>query len=223
MTIIRKLKGAQAHLFAKICEHYSQTAEDDCNDCPPEIPIFSRLSPHQRIHLVREVFVADERHMTASGGTATADLLLHVISRDHGQDLSADVADQLVYSAVRDATASQRASLQARHAMRNKHLAAAIKMMRDNLETPMPPGVIAGDLGISVRQLERLFGKYLNTSPKKYFVELRLERARNLLVQTEMSVADVAFACGYESIGHFSRTYRLAFGVTPMMQRGRLD
>ena len=82
---------------------------------------------------------------------------------------------------------------------------------------------IAEQLGISTRQLERLFGKYLNASPKKYFMEMRLERARHLLIQTEASVTDVAFACGFESAGHFSRVYRAAFGVTPMLQRGRLD
>ncbi|MEM6758758.1 MAG: GlxA family transcriptional regulator [Pseudomonadota bacterium] len=176
-----------------------------------------------QVDLVRNVFVADDRHMTASGGTAAADLMLHLIAQDHGQDLSNEVADQLVYNAVREASAPQKASLQSRHAMRNKHLAVAIKNMQDNLDAPISPSVIAADLGISVRQLERLFGKYLNTTPKRYFVELRLHRARHLLVQTEMSVTDVAMACGYENVGHFSRTYRATFGVAPMKQRGRLS
>lgn len=182
----------------------------------------SFMEAFPEVSLVRNVFVADERHMTASGGTATADLLLHIIARDHGEDLSAEVADQLVYNAVREASAPQKGSLQARNAMRNKHLAAAVKIMKENLEAPMPPVQIADDLGISVRQLERLFGKHLNTTPKRYFVEMRLERARHLLVQTEMSITDIAFACGYENVGHFSRTYRMAYGVTPLMQRGRL-
>ncbi|MEL7466141.1 MAG: GlxA family transcriptional regulator [Pseudomonadota bacterium] len=175
------------------------------------------------VNLVRNVFVADERHMTASGGAATADLMLHLIAEDHGQDLSNDVADQLVYTAVREATATQKPSLQARRAMRNKHLAAAVEKMRSSLDAPISPARIAEELGISVRQLERLFGKHLNSTPKKYFVELRLERARHLLVQTEMSITEIAFACGYESVGHFSRVYRTAFGLTPMMQRGRLS
>ena len=70
-----------------------------------------------------------------------------------------------------------------------------------------------------MRQLERVFGKYLNTSPKKYFMDLRLERARNLLIQTEGSITDIAMACGFESPGHFARVYRAAHGVTPMQQR----
>jgi transcriptional regulator GlxA family with amidase domain len=173
--------------------------------------------------LVRNVFVADTRYVTASGGTATADLMLHLIAQDHGMDLSVAVADQMIYNAVREATAAQKVSLQSRNGMRNRHLAAALEIMQANLEHPVSPSNIARQLGISTRQFERLFGKYLNTSPKKYYMEMRLERARHLLIQTEMSVIEVATACGFESPGHFARVYRTAFGVTPMMQRGRLN
>lgn len=94
--------------------------------------------------------------------------------------------------------------------------------IESNLDHPVSPSVIAGELGISTRQLERLFGKYLNASPKTYYMEMRLERARHILVQTKMSVIEIAIACGFEGPGHFSRVYRTAFGCTPMMQRGRL-
>ena len=175
------------------------------------------------VGLVRNVFVADEKHITASGGTATADLMLHLIEKDHGYDLSIAVADQMVYTAAREATAEQRVSLQSRSGMRNAHLAKAIQMMRESLEDPVSPTVIAAEIGISTRQLERLFGKYLNSSPKKYYMEIRLERARHLLVQTEASIIDVAFSCGFENPGHFSRVYKAAFGITPMLQRSRLS
>ncbi|MCV6586778.1 MAG: GlxA family transcriptional regulator [Marinibacterium sp.] len=180
---------------------------------------FMEAFPH--VNLVRNVFVADERHMTASGGTATADLMLHLIERDHGADLSIAVADQMVYNAVRNATAEQRVSLQSRNGMRNPHLAIAIRAMQDRIEAPISPSEISQMVGISTRQLERLFGKYLNTSPSKYFMELRLERARNLLLQTESSVMDVSLACGFESSGHFSRVYKAAFGIAPTQQRAR--
>lgn len=183
----------------------------------------SFMESFPEVNLVRSVFVADEKHTTASGGTATADLMLHLIEREHGFDLSVAVADQMVYNAVRNATAEQRVSLQSRNGMRNPHLAQAIQIMQNRIGDPISSTLIAEELGISARQLERLFGKYLNASPKKYFMEMRLERARNLLIQTESSVTDVAMACGFESAGHFSRVYRAAFGVTPMLQRGRLD
>ncbi|MEM9579719.1 MAG: GlxA family transcriptional regulator [Pseudomonadota bacterium] len=174
------------------------------------------------VTLVRNVFVADEKHVTASGGTATADLMLHLIEAAHGADLAAAIADQMVYTGVREGSAEQRASLQSPRGMRNAHLARAIKMMHEHLDDPMSPALIAETIGISGRQLERLFGKHLGTSPKKYYMEMRLDRARHLLVQTEGSVSDVAYACGFESPGHFSRVYKTAFGITPMQQRDKL-
>ncbi|WP_371743941.1 GlxA family transcriptional regulator [Mangrovicoccus sp. HB161399] len=175
------------------------------------------------VNLVRNVFVADGKYATASGGTATADLMLHLIGQAHGQDLSVAVADQMVYNAVRDATAAQKVSLQSRNGMRNTDLARAIEIMRANLEEPLSSPAIAARLDISVRQLERLFGKFLNIAPKKYYMEMRLEKARHLLLQTELSVTEIGLACGFDSPGNFSRCYRTAFGVTPMMQRSRMS
>ena len=175
------------------------------------------------VQLVRSVFVADDKYLTASGGTATADLMLHLIGQDHGTDLATAVADQMVYNAVREGSAGQRVSLQSRSGKRSHHLARAIARMRASLDDPVSPSVIADELGISTRQLERLFGQHLNTSPKRYYMELRLERARHLLVQTDLSTIEVALACGFDSTGHFSRVYRTAYGIAPTMQRGRLS
>ncbi len=183
----------------------------------------SFMEEFPNVNLVRSVFVPDEKHITASGGTATADLMLHLIEAEHGEDLALEVADQMVYVAVRNATAEQRVSLQSRNGIRNKHLIGAIRIMRDQIEEPVSPSMIASELGISTRQLERLFGKYLNSTPKKYYVEMRLDRARTLLLQTEDSVTDVAMACGYESPGHFSKVYRARFGVSPHAQRNKID
>jgi|TARA_R110002072_G_scaffold11431_35_gene51754 transcriptional regulator GlxA family with amidase domain len=174
------------------------------------------------VRLVRNVFVANQKFVTASGGTAAADLMLHLIAAEHGTDLATAVADQMVYNAVREGTAEQRVSLQARHGMRNAHLARAIQLMYDNVETPLAPCEIAGELAISTRQLERLFGKYLNTSPKRYMVEMRLHRARNLIVQTEQSIAQIAMACGFNSSSYFSKVFRSHFGVSPASHRATL-
>lgn len=174
------------------------------------------------VTLVRSVFVADAKHVTASGGTATADLMLHLIEADHGYDLSVAVSDMMAYTGARTASAEQRVSMQARTGMRNPHVAKAVQMMRDALEDPVSPASIAQDLGISLRQLKRLFGHHFNTSPKRFYMELRLERARNLLVHTELSVSEIACACGFHSAGHFTRVYRNMHGTTPTAQRGRL-
>ncbi|MFO1173675.1 MAG: GlxA family transcriptional regulator [Paracoccaceae bacterium] len=174
------------------------------------------------VELVRNVFVANARHITASGGTAAADLMLHLIARDHGQVLATAVADQMVYNAVREGTAAQRVSLQSRLGMRNTHLTRAIAIIEENLEEPIPTCELADRLGISTRQLERLFGRFLNTSPKKYFMDLRLHRARNMIVQTEASITEIAVACGFNSTSHFSKVFRKQFGVSPVSQRATL-
>lgn len=174
------------------------------------------------VKLVRNVFVSRARIITASGGTAAADLMLHLIGRQHGADLATAVADQMVYNAVREGTAAQRVSLQSRHGMRNVHLMRAIRMMEEHIEEPLPPSVIAEKLGISTRQLERLFGRYLNSTPKHYFLEMRLHRARNLLVQTEQSITEIAMACGFRSTSHFSKVFRGLYGTSPIAQRTTL-
>ncbi|VDC26656.1 GlxA family transcriptional regulator [Pseudogemmobacter humi] len=174
------------------------------------------------VKLVRNVFVA-QKTITASGGTAAADLMLHLIGEAHGTDLSTGVADQMVYNAVREGTAAQRVSLQSRHGMRNQHLMRAIGMMEESIEEPLSPGHIAERLGISTRQLERLFGRCLNSTPRHYFMELRLHRARNLLVQTEQSITEIAMACGFRSTSHFARTFRAFYGKTPLTHRTTLN
>ena len=173
------------------------------------------------IQLVHNVFVAHEPFVTASGGTAAADLMLHLIEQDHGYDLAVAVADQMVYNAVRSGDAEQRVSLQSRAGIRNAHLIRAIKAMRESIHEPRTPAQIATDLGISVRQLERLFDRHLSTSPKRYATELRLERAHHLLLQTEAGITEIGLACGFENMGHFGRVYRSRYGVSPARQRAR--
>jgi len=160
--------------------------------------------------------------MTASGGTAAADLMLNLIGAAHGNHLATSVADQMVYNAVREGSAAQRVSLQSRHGMRNARMVRAIALMEENIEDPLSPADIAEELGISTRQLERLFGRYLNSTPKHYFMEMRLQRARNLLVQSERSITEIAMACGFRSNSHFSKVFRAQYGTSPVSHRTTL-
>jgi len=171
------------------------------------------------VELCRNVFVADETFLTASGGTAAADLMLHLIGETHGSDLAIAIADQMVYSGVRPAEASQQISMQARYGIRNPHIAEAIRLINDSSGFYMPTSEIARKIGISTRQLERLFQRHLKMSPKQFAINLKLSRARNLLLQTEQSISEIALACGYGSPSHFIRIYQNRYGVTPHNQR----
>lgn len=183
--------------------------------------LFTEKFPEVR--LVRNVFVAHEKIITASGGTAAADLMLHLIGAEHGAALATAVADQMVYNAVREGSAPQRVSLQSRYGMRNAHVVRAIAMMEENIEDPPTPFDIAEEIGITTRQLERLFTKYLNATPKAYLMQMRLHRARNLLVQSEQSITEIAVACGFSSNSHFSKVFRSHFGRSPVSHRTTLN
>lgn len=170
--------------------------------------------------LIRTVFVEDGNRLTAAGGTAAIDLMLRQIARDHGSDLAGRVADQLIHAAIRSEDDHQRQSMPVRLGARHPRLAQVVARMEANIEEPLSPARLAQDAGLSPRQLERLFARYLGRSPKRHYMALRLERAHNLLAQTEMSVLEIALACGFASTAHFSKCYRAEYGSTPYRKRG---
>ena len=125
--------------------------------------------------------------------------MLKMIADKHGEEMANAVADQMIYSSIRTDQDTQRLSVPTRIGVRHPKLSQVIQMMEQNIEEPISPAVLAKDVGMSTRQLERLFRRYLNRSPKRYYMELRLQKARNLLMQTDMSVINVALACGFAS------------------------
>lgn len=171
------------------------------------------------VSLIRSVFVDDGNRISAAGGTAAIDLMLHLIAGDHGSELANRVADQLIHTAIRSESDHQRLSVLSRIGARHPRLAQVIARMEANIEDPISPARLALDADMSPRQLERLFARYLGRSPKRYYMEIRLTRARHLLMQTEMSVMEIALACGFASVGHFSKCYRATFGGSPYRQR----
>ena len=149
--------------------------------------------------------------------------MLKLIARRHGTDLANLVADQMIHTAIRSDKDEQRLSIPTRIGVRHPRLANVIHAMEDSIEDPISPALLAEDVGMSTRQLERLFRRYLNRSPKRYYMELRLGKARNLLQQTDMSVINVALACGFTSPSHFSKCYRALYKTTPYRERGASD
>jgi len=172
------------------------------------------------VELTKTVFVCDGNRYTTAGGTSSIDLLLKIIADDHGEELANAVADQMIYSSIRTDQDTQRLSVPTRIGVRHPKLSKVIQMMEINIEEPISPSVLAKDVGMSTRQLERLFRRYLDRSPKRYYMELRLQKARNLLMQTDMSVINVALACGFASPSHFSKCYRAHYDTTPYRERG---
>jgi len=174
----------------------------------------------EEVTLTKSVFVIDGNRITTAGGTASIDLMLKIIADEHGEDLANLVADQLIYTSIRTDQDTQRLSIPTRIGVRHPKLGQVIRAMEQAIEDPISPATLAKQVGMSTRQLERLFRRYLNRSPKRYYMELRLGKARNLLMQTDMSVINVALACGFASPSHFSKCYRAHYDTTPYRERG---
>lgn len=181
---------------------------------------FQEHFPH--VTLVPEICVVTEKTVTASGGTAATDLMLKLIADRHGDQLASEIADQMVYVSLREPSGQQRASVQSRIGVRNEHLIQAIKMMTENIEQKLTIKEISKRMGVSSRQLERVFKKHLNCAPNMHYMNVRLERARRLLIQTDFSVIEVGIACGFENPSQFSRRYRRKFGIAPSQQRSTI-
>jgi AraC family transcriptional regulator, glycine betaine-responsive activator len=182
------------------------------------LPGFTEAFPD--IDVTGGLFEIDEDRFSSAGGTTALDLMLSLITSQHGPDMAAQVAETVLHSPIRHHSENQRLSLPARIGARHPKLVSIIDKMEGNLEDPLSPSLLAKQAGLSTRQLERLFRRYLDRSPKRYYLELRLKKARSLLLQTDMSVINVALACGFSSPSHFSKCYRAFYGRTPYRERG---
>lgn len=181
-------------------------------------PALAELFP--RLETVCSVFEEEQAVATCPGGATTLDLFSALIGRRCGAEIASGVADLLLYATVRASNDRQTRSDLCRIGTRHEKLGRAIRKMQDHLEEPLTPTRVAEKVGLSTRQLERLFQRYVGASPKTYLTTLRLERARLLLQQTQMRVIDVAIACGFSSASHFSKLYRHHFGISPNAERG---
>lgn len=180
----------------------------------------SFLEEFDAVDLTKAVYIVDGNRFTSAGGMSSLDLMLKLMANFDGETLANFVADQCLHTNIRTDNDSQRLSIPTRIGVRHPKLSTVIQMMQNNIEEPVSPSILAQDVGMSTRQLERLFSRYLNRSPKRYYMELRLQKARNLLMQTEMSVINVALACGFASPSHFSKCYRTQYNTTPYRERG---
>ncbi len=174
---------------------------------------------HPELVISRELFELDRDRYTCSGGVAPMDMMLHIISKRHGKELAGRISEQLMCERMRDHHDLQRVPLKLRIGTGQPKLAEAVALMEANMEEPISLDELARHVGLSRRQLERLFKKYLNCVPTRYYLELRLERARLLLLQTSLPIVEIALASGFVSASHFSKCYREVYGRPPRDER----
>ena len=172
-----------------------------------------------RVIISNQVFTIDRDRYTASGGIAPLDLMLHLIKGKMGARVAQLVAEQFIVDRARNDRDQQFVPLRAQLGASHDGLIKVAQLMEEHIERPMSLDKIAAAAGLSRRQIERLFKRHLDCVPKKYYLQMRLRRARELLVQTAMPIMDITAACGFQSPPHFSKCYRRQFGCPPSAER----
>ena len=168
-----------------------------------------------------ELFEIDRDRYTCAGGTAPMDMMLSEVRARAGAPLAGRISEQYLCERIRDRNDRQRVPLVRRIGASQPKLAEAVSLMEANIEEPMTLDELSHHVALSRRQLERLFQRYLETVPTRYYLELRLERARQLLLQTSMPIVEIARACGFISAPHFSKCYREVYALPPRDERRR--
>jgi transcriptional regulator GlxA family with amidase domain len=203
--------GGYALARAGLLDHYRATIHWE------NLPALREEFP--RVQLNDQVFSIDRDRYTASGGTAPLDLMLNLIQMKHGLRISQQVSEQFVLERVRSSDDRQYVPLRAQVGSSHRGMIQVAELMEENIEKPLSLEDIARSTGLSRRQIERLFRRHLDCVPKRYYLEMRLRRARELLLQTAMPIMDVTTSCGFKSPPHFSRCYRSMFGHPPSAER----
>ena len=175
----------------------------------------------ERAILTPHLFEIDGVHLSCCGGAASADFALTLVDALYGANVQAEVKEALCIDRVRGHEERQRVALQARFGALQPKLSEAVTLMETNIEEPLSTDDIANLVGLSRRQLERLFKQYLGSLPSRYYLELRLQRARQLLLETNSSIVQVGLMCGFSSGSHFSTAFGTLFGNTPREERQR--
>ncbi|AMC99376.1 GlxA family transcriptional regulator [Halomonas chromatireducens] len=178
---------------------------------------FTRDFP--RVRLSQQLFEIDRDRLTCGGGTAAMDMMMTLIASHHGSELAESVSEHFVLERIRMADEPQQVPLRARLGHAPAPLVDAVMLMEANIEEPLTTHELAEHLGISRRQLERLFKKYLQAVPGRYYLDLRLQEARRLLRDSDLPAGEIAMKTGFSSPAHFSTAYRNHFGVTPREER----
>jgi transcriptional regulator GlxA family with amidase domain len=224
-TIIRWLKSVNQKGIAlgAICTGSQLLAEAGlldryrCSIHWENLAALTDLFPN--VAVSRSVFTIDRNRYTSSGGTAPVDMMLHIIGAQCGAEVSAGVADQYIYERIRQPDDPQRIPLKHVVGNQSSKLVTAVELMEANIKEPISQEDLASYVGLSRRQLQRLFQRYLLCAPSRYYLQLRLQRARQLLRQTSMSLVEISSLCGFVSTSHFSKSYKEYFGHSPSGER----
>lgn len=176
-------------------------------------------SRYPRVDADCHLYEVGDRLMTCAGQTASLDLAMNLVRLDLGAEIASQLCNHHVVEQVRSSRHRQRRPDLSSIEINNPRLAAAIAIMKTNLAQPLPLVTLARRIGMSRRQVERLFEVEGQQAPARFYLFVRLEKAQKMLQMTDMSIVEVGRACGFISASHFSKCYRKRFGHSPRRER----
>ncbi|MCP4749661.1 MAG: GlxA family transcriptional regulator [Proteobacteria bacterium] len=191
------LKGFRATVH---WEHYESFRED-----------------FDQVEVTDSIFEIDRTRFTCSGGTASIDMMLSIISHHYGRELAVKISERFILEKIRHPDVPQKMPARLRYGTKSTALIKAIGLMEQHLEATLSIEEVADRVAISPRHLNRLFRDEVRTTPSAFYLELRLRKARQLSQQTDLTVAQIAVACGFSSSGYFSKVFKGRFGISPSM------
>jgi transcriptional regulator GlxA family with amidase domain len=180
--------------------------QDFLDEFPHHHPIADRL------------FLVDGNRITCSGGGGTADLATYLIERHIGRAVAQKSRHVLLLDRARLGNEAQ-PHPPVVSGVADERIRRAMLLMEQHVAEPLPIPDIATKLGLSTRQLERLFQTIVGTRPAAFYRMLRLRYARWLLDNTSRQVTDIAFDAGFSDCAHFSRQFKAMHGFTPSETR----
>jgi len=179
----------------------------------------SEVSPELLIE--RSLYVIDRNRLTCAGGTAPLDMMHALITKHHGADFARQVSDWFLHTTIRLSSEPQRAGLAERYRTHNQAILAVIETMENHIADPLELKQLAAVVGLGARQLNRLFKQKLGTSTIAFYRKLRLDISENLLLQSQLSITEIAIATGFVSTAHFSSIFKSLHGVSPSVLRNQ--
>jgi AraC family carnitine catabolism transcriptional activator len=175
-----------------------------------------------KVRLTGRIFEIDGNRFSASGAAAAMDMMLYFIAQHVGHRVACAVAEEFIYNRIRGPENPQRLEAAERLQARHPRVKRLLKVLDTHLDDRLSVAQIAAFERISEREVQRLFQTHLAMSPQAYHRKLRLQKARLMLRQTDLSVSDVAIRCGFASGSDFSRAFRREFRQTPGEERAVL-
>ena len=183
----------------------------ECVACVSET--FPKVIPNNQLYTL------SKDRITSSGGISPLDMMMALIQKQHGSELTAGISDMFIHDKVRSEQDYQRIPMRHKIGSTQPKLLELITLMENNLEEPISLDELSSFINISRRQLERIFQKHFTCTPSRYYLRLRLERAKQLLKQTSLSIIEISTACGFVSTPHFSKCYKEYMGIPPREER----